>query len=150
MEKMIVSISELKREEGKISCARFKTMHENLCLKLACEEEAKYTLVAFNSKGEREEIYSAELAGEGRFFGEYRFDPISLAVYHDSQEFTVEITPATARVLEFSVCEEYEDGVAEAEKTPDVTIIREDGSRGIFVNALTGCESLFPQCRRRV
>jgi hypothetical protein len=74
----------------------------------------------------------------------YRFDPISLAVYHDSQEFLVEICAEASTVLDFSVCEEYEDGVAAAEETPDVTLICEDGSRGIYVKRLDGVRELVP------
>ena len=96
-EKLLLSTKDISKSDGRYVSARFATMHENLCLKINGATEGSYTLYAFNSKGEREEIYSSKLGA----VSEYRFDPIGLAVYHDSQEFEVEIN--TDDTVEFCV-----------------------------------------------
>ena len=142
-EKVLVATADMTKKEGCFISARFSTMHENLCLKIKGATEGSYTLYAFNSKGEREEIYTASLTHTV----EYRFDPIGLAVYHDSQEFDVEIR--TEEAFEFSVVEEHDENAASAEEIVDFTEPMENGRMGVMIKRIDGVRELIPTVPRK-
>ena len=146
-EKLLVGKEMLKKTERGYISERFTTLHENLCLRLRLSAEAAcaYSLIAYNTKAEREVIYTAEPKGEAELFAEYRFDPISLAVYHDSKEFEVEINSTGAvEVLEFAVVEEYDESVAKTEPVADFTRVMDDGTMGVLIKRIDGKEELVP------
>ena len=143
-EKLLLGKNEISISEGKALSAKFATMHENLCLKIKAMAEgtAVYTLFAYNSRGERSEIYSAEIPEGGE--AEYRFDPISLAVYRDSQEFDVEIAGKGIEITDFAVCEEYDESAVAAEPVTDFTAVMEDGHMGVRIKRIDGNEEIVP------
>jgi hypothetical protein len=104
------------------------------------EGDVTFTLMAYDSKGAKSEIYSCTGATLA-----YSFDPISLAVYRDSQEFRIEINaPFEFSVESLSVCEVYEEDALTTEPTVNIVEPMEDGKNGVYVLRPDGIKELIP------